>query len=273
METSQILQADVLDIIFDDRNKEYGAYELRRHYRARLTKAIGGMVLFTGLSLTTYLLLASEKTGQRQTLVGPDINIAKVDPKDHIEKPPVTPPPPKAPEPVKTEQFTSKMQILANPPEEQVMPEQDAMDHTAIGLDKHDGADDDNKISPPVEVAKGIGSPQKNEPAVSEFVPVEVESRYPGGPTAWGRYLNRSLNYPQEAIDNHIEGTVFIQFVVDANGAISDVEAISGPQELRAAAVAVIRKSGNWEPALQNGTHVRSLKKQPVTFKLQDEQQ
>ncbi|MEP6725772.1 MAG: energy transducer TonB, partial [Bacteroidota bacterium] len=100
------------------------------------------------------------------------------------------------------------------------------------------------------------------------FTKVEIESLYPGGAGAWIAFLNRSLKYPEDAADNGIQGTVYIQFIVDLQGNVSDVVAISGPEELRAAGVAVIKKSGKWSPAIQNGQQVKSYKKQPITFKL-----
>ena len=92
---------------------------------------------------------------------------------------------------------------------------------------------------------------------------VEIEAEYPGGAAAWQRFLNRNLRYPEEAIENEISGTVVVQFVVDKDGIVSNVEAVSGPEELCAEAVRVIKKSGRWTPAVQGGRQVRSLKKQP----------
>jgi len=79
------------------------------------------------------------------------------------------------------------------------------------------------------------------------------------------------LKYPQEAQDNEIQGAVVVQFIVDKGGMVSDVEAISGPQELRDEAVRVIKKSGKWTPAVQNGRQVKSYKKQPIVFRLETE--
>ncbi len=92
---------------------------------------------------------------------------------------------------------------------------------------------------------------------------VEIEAEYPGGAAAWQRFLNRNLRYPQEAIDNEISGSVVVQFVVDEEGNVSNVEKVNGPESLGAEAVRVIRKSGKWTPAVQGGRCVRSLKKQP----------
>lgn len=102
---------------------------------------------------------------------------------------------------------------------------------------------------------------------------MEIESSYPGGASAWSRYLNKTLKYPQEAQDNEIQGTIIVQFIVDKEGNVSDVEAVSGPSTggLRDEAVRVIKKSGKWEPAIQNGRKVKSYKKQPITFRLEVE--
>lgn len=99
---------------------------------------------------------------------------------------------------------------------------------------------------------------------------MEIESEYPGGAPAWLRYLNKNFRYPEDAISNEIQGTVVVQFIVDKEGDVSDVETVSGPDQggLREEAIRVIRQSGKWIPAIQNGRKVKSYKKQPVIFKL-----
>jgi TonB family protein len=103
------------------------------------------------------------------------------------------------------------------------------------------------------------------------FTKVEIESEFPGGVTAWLRYLNKTLRYPDEAVNRGIQGTVVVQFIVDKQGHISDVQAISGPATggLREEAVRVIRNSGIWTPAVQNGRQVNAYKKQPIVFRIE----
>ncbi len=98
------------------------------------------------------------------------------------------------------------------------------------------------------------------------------DAEYKGGMTAWRKFLRRSLIYPEKALAQKIQGTVMVQFIIDKEGNVGDVVAINGPEELRPSAIAVIKKSGKWTPALQNGRYVKSYKKQPITFKLLDEQ-
>lgn len=269
MESAQILQADVLDIIFDDRNKAYGAYELRRHYRARLTKAIGGMVLFTGLSLTTYLLLANSKKGDDSLIVDKTVTLVQApeqpQPKEVIQ----IPPPAAKPEPLHMEQLTSHIQIV-DEEVEAPLPEQTTLDNAIIGTHHEDGSDVVGNLDAPVAEAKGVVDAPKSQDddANKIFTRVEIESEYPGGKEAWATFLNRHLQYPQDAIDIEVQGTVIIEFVVDKEGNVSNIVPVSGPQELQKAAVAVIKQSGQWKPAIQNGRNVNSYKRQPITFKL-----
>lgn len=102
------------------------------------------------------------------------------------------------------------------------------------------------------------------------FTKVEVEATFPGESEGWSAYLVKNLKYPKEAIDKKIEGNVVIQFIVDKEGNISKVEAISGPTTggLREEAIRVMKSSGKWIPGKQNAHPVDSYRKQHFTFKL-----
>lgn len=101
---------------------------------------------------------------------------------------------------------------------------------------------------------------------------VEIEAEYPGGAAAWQRFLNRNLRYPMEEIENETQGSALVQFVVDEEGNVSNVEAIKGSKALGEEMVRVIKKSGRWVPAVQGGRYVRSLKLQPIIIRLELEQ-
>ena len=103
------------------------------------------------------------------------------------------------------------------------------------------------------------------------FTKVEIEADYPGGAGGWTRFLNKTFYYPQEAVEKEIQGTVLLQFIVDRDGSLSEIEALSGPDVLKTEALRVMAKSGKWLPAMQNGIPVKSYKKQPITFRLQSE--
>ncbi len=97
---------------------------------------------------------------------------------------------------------------------------------------------------------------------------VEFEPDYPGGQSGWIEYLIKNLKYPSTAIKKNIQGTVLIKFIVDQNGKVSDVKAMSGPEELKAESIRAIKESGVWIPGKDHGVKVKAYKIQPITYKL-----
>ncbi len=98
---------------------------------------------------------------------------------------------------------------------------------------------------------------------------VEVEAEYPGSAQAWIKYLTKTLKYPDEAVNNEVQGSVIVEFVVNEDGSLTDIHAISGPTELRKESIRVITESGKWVPARDWGAIVASYHKQPINFKLE----
>ncbi|THU41238.1 energy transducer TonB [Niastella caeni] len=277
MEVNKILSADVLDIIFEGRNKDYGAYQLRKSYNKRLVTSlliVGALclLLFVGYVVSNLL----DDKAEAKNVVVQDVQLEEIKQEEKKEEPP-PPPPPKPPDPPKVEmaKFTPpKIVKDEEVKEEEKPPEVNKLEETKIGTMNQEGQKDEGIVAPPVDDGgKGVvEAPKKDEEDWDKtFTKVEIESEYPGGAAAWQRYLNRNLRYPQEAIDNEVQGAVVVQFIVDKEGNVSDVEAISGPQELRPEAVRVIKKSGKWTPAVQNGRQVKSYKKQPIVFRLESE--
>jgi periplasmic protein TonB len=101
------------------------------------------------------------------------------------------------------------------------------------------------------------------------FQKVEIESKFPGGERAWISFLQENLKYPAKARRKNIQGAVVLQFIVGKDGVVQDLEAISGPTELRQAALDAMKKTPNWVPAMQGGRKVKSYKKQPIVFRLE----
>jgi periplasmic protein TonB len=270
MESNKILNADLLDILFEGKNKEYGAYELRKTYNGRMMRALtimGGVVvlLFTASFVSGRGPKKAPGFVDTTTIVLSEVH--KPDP------PVIVPPKPRIEMPQVATIRVTPPRIV---PDDQVRkedmpPENDKMDDVKIGTMNKDGAPDGDIVGPPaVGSGSNVVEAPKKDPADATFIPIEKESEFPGGAAAWLRYLNHNMVYPSAAQDIEQEGVVVVKFMVDANGNVSDVEAIAGPEQggLREEAVRVIRKSGKWTPALQNGRYVRSYKQQPVTFKM-----
>lgn len=120
----------------------------------------------------------------------------------------------------------------------------------------------------------------KTEPATTAKVSDAAESdlifnrcgpdaEYKGGAAAWLQFLSANCKYPEEAVNGEVSGSVRVKFVVEKDGTVSHVEAMSGPEVLQKEAIRVIRASGQWEPSTLNGRKVRSYKIQPIVFKLE----
>src|SRR6185503_14943234 len=155
MEVNKILNADVLDIIFEGRNKEYGAYDLRKTYNKRLIKAMIGMAVFLVLLFVGYFISNLDTGTKKQVVQVQDVDLAQVEQEKKNEPPP--PPPPKV-EPPKVEvtKFTPPKIVKDEEvkPEEKP-PEQEKLEDTKIGTFNQEGEKSD-VVAPPVE-EKGTG--------------------------------------------------------------------------------------------------------------------
>ncbi|MEP6513847.1 MAG: energy transducer TonB [Parafilimonas sp.] len=272
MEANQILKADVLDIIFEGKNKEYGAYELRKTYNGRIIKALIAMVLVCLLIfLGTFLAKSAFKTSDKPMLVQ-DIKLEDIKQEDKKEPPP--PPPPKPPPPlVEITKFTPPKIVKDEEvkPEEKP-PEQEKLEDTKIGTINQEGAKTD-VVAPPVE-EKGTGiveAPKVEEDYDKEFKTVQIEAKFPGD---WNKYLERNLN-SQVPTDNGAppgKYTVTVSFLVDKDGNISEVQSLSDPgYGTSTEAVRAIKKGPKWIPAVQNGRNVIYRQKQNITFIVNEE--
>jgi protein TonB len=126
-----------------------------------------------------------------------------------------------------------------------------------------------NKQTLPVAMKADTVAEKSNEDVFVCRMPIIAE--FPGGMEAWRQFLQNNLVYPKTAADKNIQGTVMVQFIVSHDGTVSNIEAISGPAELRESAIEVVKKSPNWIPALDNGRNVKDYKKQPIVFQLKEE--
>jgi protein TonB len=275
MEINKILSADVLDIIFDGKNKQYGAYELRKTYNKRLTKAIIitlGMVLFAFLGTVLSNVIAKGATEKIEVL---DTQMAEVK-KNDAPPPPPPPPPPKAPPPPEINQ------VKFTPPK--IVKDEEVKADEKIEEIKEDQVistktvESDNKnaiVQAPVE-DKGtqIVEAPKADDEDKIFTKVENEAEFPGGQQAWVRYLQKNLNANAPVDNGAAPGTyqVIVKFIVSKDGSISDVQ----PETkhgfgMEDEAVKIIKRGPKWTPALQNGRNVNAYRRQPITFIVEEQ--
>lgn len=278
MDSNKILSADILDIIFEGRNKEYGAYELRRTYNKRITIALVSMIVICLLVFLTSVL-ASDNDKEKNKIVVQDVQLEDIKKQEEKKPEPPPPPPPPKQEPPKVEiaKFTPPKIVK----DEQVKPEDEIkevekLEDTKIGVINQQGIKDEGLVAPPPE-EKGTGvveAPKKVEEDYDKvFTKVEKEAKFPGGLEGWRRYLERNLNANVAADDGAAVGnyTVKVQFIVDKTGNISNVQAIEKPKACPSCgpeAEKVIKRGPKWEAAIQNGRPVIYQAVQNVTFQV-----
>ncbi|MBP9097889.1 MAG: energy transducer TonB [Ferruginibacter sp.] len=272
MEANKILNADILDIIFDGKNKSYGAYQLRKNYNKTLTKAliITGSVLLL-IFLGTLAANVINKNSKKENIDVIDTQMAEIK-KDEPPPPPPPPPPPTPPPPPEVNQ------VKFTPPkivkDEEVKPDEKIEEIKEDQVISTKTVESENKVQivqAPVE-DKGtqvVEVPKKDDDENKVFNKVEVEASFPGGEAAWRRYLQNNLD-ANTPIDNGApEGTysVIVRFIVSRDGSISDVVAeTKHGYGMEAEAVKIIKKGPKWTPALQNGRNVNAYRRQPITF-------
>ena len=272
METNKILSADILDIIFEGKNKEYGAYELRKTYKNRLIIAIVATLLVCFAFLIASFIANMQKDDKTEIIVQ-DVNLEDVKQQEEKQEPLPPPPPPKE-EPPKVEitKFTPpKIVEDAKVEEKNEMKEQEVLEDTKIGTINQEGIKDEGKIEMPEVKGTGeVAAPkQEVEDYDKEFTSVQIEASFPGGMPAWRRFLERNLNDRVVEENGGPPGkyTVIVSFRVDKDGSITEVKAENNPGHGTAEeAVRVIKKGPKWTPAQQNGRSVIYRQRQSITF-------
>lgn len=275
MELNKILTADFLDILFEGRDKEYGAYNLRKTYNNRLRFALIGTVSLCILLIVGSLLANSVKKKQGEILVQ-DVSLVNMQ-QDKEKPPPPPPPPPPKQEPPKVEitKFTPPKIVK----DEEVKPEEEIkevekLEDTKIGTINQEGEKDQGVVAPVVEKTTGVVEAPKEEDYDKVFTVVQIPAEFPGGLPAWQKYLERNLNRDLPVENGAPPGkyTVYVTFIVDKSGGISDVQAENDPgYGTKDEAMRVIKKGPAWKPAVQNGRNVIYRHKQGITFVVSEE--
>jgi protein TonB len=262
------------EIVFENRNKEYGAYDLRHQYSKILTKSfLIGTALFLVLALSPFIYLTIKRltAPPKQEVKADLVNILDEDkiieqPKE--EEPPPPPPPPKeekieviqnvVPEPVKA----PKIETPPPPISKQL--------ETTTGLQNQEGVKAPAYTPPPPPPSTGTRtSTAEVKPQVSDtqvYSEVEQVAEFPGGINAFRNKV--SGNFDGSAM-NGDEGTVKteITFVVERDGSITDVKANGSNSDFNSEAVRTIKSIKNkWAPAKINGQSVRYRFRLPLTM-------
>ena len=270
-----------IDLVFDGKNQEYGAYELRKASVSRHNKAMLVIVIvlvavaLLGFLANTVLEKAEEGPGDQTEQALAEFvteEAPEEEPEEELQR--VEEQIPEAlPEEILN---TTKMTELAIVPDEQVTEEiksQDEMKETdvAVGTTNFDQGTDDINVTRE-HINEVIVEEKKPEPVDDNkvFEVVEQKPQFPGGDAALLKYISDNIRYPAAAQENGIQGRVVVRFVVTKSGKVGDVQVMrSKDPDLDREAVRVVKTLPAFVPGKMNGHSVNVWYTLPVTFKLQ----
>ena len=271
-----------VEMVFAGKNKEYGAYQLRKGTSGRNIKSLLILVIAAALigGFLAWKVIAQKQAEEQQAYMEA-MELAKLQEQAKKEK--------KKPEPIKpkveqkkeipvareTQKFTApviKKDELVK--EENQVKQMDKLDDkVAVGTENKEGVKDRTVEAVRNDIAVAAPPPPpapKPEVASKVFDVVEEMPSFPGGQGALMSYLASNIKYPVVAQENGVQGRVIVSFVVERDGSISDVKvARSVDPSLDREAQRVVKSMPRWKPGKQNGSAVRVKYTVPVVFRLQ----
>ncbi|MFL5728092.1 MAG: energy transducer TonB [Cytophagaceae bacterium] len=254
------------EIIFEKRNKEYGAYALRRAYGNYVTGAL--LIAATVFSLILIAPVAWNyffgKEKGKEELVDVTMTMTEVDlpapPPDEIVQPPQVVPP-------------KEVEMIKNT-------EPDVQEDSKVKKDELANNQDLENSNPGDKTQEGVKQPLPVDPGPVKTEPpvVKIETwaeqmpEFPGGLSEYFKFVRKHIEYPQRELDEEREGTVKISFVVNVDGTITELKVAksSGSQGFDEEALRVFRKMPAWKPAKKKNQVVPLRMTWPVVFDIAD---
>ena len=275
-----LYKTEWLELVFANRNKEYGAYQMRAHYASTLTRAMAITFFAVAAMATTVTIISNNKTidnGDRMVPV--ELPTLPTNPDKVVEIKKEQPPakkietqPAKAPA-ISTQNINYKVVTddkvkidpkpvdpnIASGPVDIIVPGSDpTIQNQGEGTETGKGVD---------PKSPGIDEGIHNTGELLDVMPEPV-----GGADAWGRFLQKNLRFPVAARENGISGKVFLSFIIEKDGHLTDITVIrkagSGFDE---ESLRVLKLAPAWKPGMQNGQKVRVRYTIPINFQLADE--
>lgn len=271
MKNTQEVSESLDEIIFEQRNKAYGAYALRSSYQKIIRQAtLAGTTFFTLALLTPLLYAKWMPADAEQNLVITTMNLKTPEPPQKEE---ITPPePPKVePQPVATRRYVEPEIVPDDQATDEELVTQTELQDVKIGSENIDGVTPDEAVEVVVdETATKIVEVVEIEKDDVPFVTVEQQPDFPGGLRALAKFLSDNIKYPSPAQKMNIEGRVALTFIVSKTGEISNIEVLKGigfgcDEE----AIRVVRLMPRWHPGKQSGRAVPVKFTLPISFALQ----
>ena len=258
------------DLIFEGRNKEYGAYKMRARAARRLNFSVVLVIVIAavGFSIPRLITMVTPEKKEVMTEVTTLSQLEEPEVKqEEVQKvQPVAPPPPALKSSIKfTAPVIKKDEEVAD---EDQMKSQEELTESKVTISIADVQGTDEEGGVLVEDLKQVVTEAPVEEEVFDMV--EQAPQFPGGPAELMAWLGKNIRYPVIAQENGIQGRVICQFVVGSDGSVRDVKVMRGVDpSLDKEAIRVIQSMPKWIPGRQNGKAVSVRYTLPVTFKLQ----
>ncbi|MDB5148160.1 MAG: energy transducer TonB [Mucilaginibacter sp.] len=271
-----LYKTEWLDLVFDHRNKNYGAYELRQSYGHTMAKSMG--IAFAAVALLSAATIVFKAKPKHETLVNmTTLDLTKVIPpppkKDEVVEPQKSQPaePVKAAAPTPTIKYTTPHIVPADVPTDP--PTVADLNKNAVGSEtiKGDG--------PPTNALdtkeQGPGGPGVTEDNGVHTIgeTLEVMPEPVGGAAAWAKFLQKNLRFPGVAQEQGVSGRVILSFIIEKNGTLSNIQ-VERPAGygFDEEALRVLKLAKAWKPGVQNGQNVRVKYNIPINFQLATEE-
>lgn len=244
---------DLFQIVFHNRNKEYGSYQIRKKYnRTLLVSTVIGVVLSVTAFLIPLVIYISDAASR----------LADDDFYYEVDYMPIDPP--------STEEINDLARALSKPPE---TPEQEpVVSDTVRQVDKELQTPEEKEQDTEADTA-GQGGGVKDGTGTGDLTGIatviDVYPRFPGGDEARLAFLKRAIRYPQAAIQTGIQGVVVVVFIIETDGTISNIKIEKGiGSGCDEESVRVVKMMPRWEPGKRQGRAVRVMVRMPVVFRI-----
>lgn len=251
------------EVVFEFRNKNYGAYILRALYDKIISIAVFTTVLMVLLALYSPQIIGMFKKEEVKELpkIAKTIKYTDLAPPPPIDK--NLPPPPKInmPQVKKVIKFLPPKVTEKEVEKEENMPVIEELKQAETGAEDIEGIEDVVFEGPAVEI------PEEKEEEI--FTIVEQMPEFNGGMAELMAYIGKNTNYPSQARRMGVEGTVYVQFVIEVDGSVSTVEIVRGiGAGCDEEATRIIKNMPKWKPGKQNGDPVKVRFVLPIKFRL-----
>jgi len=264
-----ILDQKWIDTVFTDRNKAYGAYELRKDNGRNTSKAllIGIIVFVVAISANTIIDMISGfiPKGKEKIKI---TNVVLSPPPADLKKPP-PPPPPEPPKP-KIDQVKFPPPIVK--PDVEVKDKPPTVEELKVADPGQQNLKGDKNADVVIDEPVGKADTKVTEEDPNKiFTSVEQVPVFPGGMEKFYAYLQKTMRYPAVARENGTQGKVIVSFVCERDGSLTDIHVTRGIGDgCDEEAARVIKASPKWSPGIQNGRPVRVAYSVPISFALSE---